>query len=219
LPIINIKMVNVKFNLTKKHIYFLVGVLVVVSLGFVLATIPNPGHDYTQIRPCGVNEILKSDGTSWSCFSTSVLVGPPGPAGPAGATGPQGLPGATGPQGIQGPAGPAGASGQKNCVGATTNSYTGAQVGGYSGGNAKCSAPSQYPGSRMCTAADFAGLIPSFNGWYNSFLAISGSSTISNDCLGWLSSSGSYQGNYWSASGPNPASVACSQSKPILCCA
>jgi len=59
----------VKIDIQKKHAYFLVGLLAIVSLGFVIAQIiPNPGHDFSQLSAClNPGEILKSDGTTWNC--------------------------------------------------------------------------------------------------------------------------------------------------------
>ena len=55
-------------------------------------------------------------------------------------------------------------------VGATPDTYNGAGVGGYSGGDAKCVA--EYTGSRMCVSSDFANGRPgAVSGWYNTFEA------------------------------------------------
>lgn len=60
--------------------------------------------------------------------STSVVVGPPGPAGPQGERGPQGEPGPAGPQGEPGPAGPQGPAGPMTYIampqGVSTTSTT-----------------------------------------------------------------------------------------------
>jgi len=71
--------------------------------------------------------VVVLDGWSGVCPSVDVggagvVVGPPGPAGPAGATGPagpQGDPGPAGPQGDPGPAGSAGPQGDPGATGAT----------------------------------------------------------------------------------------------------
>jgi hypothetical protein len=44
------KMVKINFELKKRYVYFLIGLFVIVGLGFVLAqTVPNPGHTSAQI--------------------------------------------------------------------------------------------------------------------------------------------------------------------------
>jgi hypothetical protein len=64
----------VKVEFTKKHLYFLAGFVVIIGLGFVLATIPNPGHSFSQIETCGANKILKMDssGSAWTCGNDDV---------------------------------------------------------------------------------------------------------------------------------------------------
>jgi|GEM_PF-4052604 len=114
--------------------------------------------------------------------------------------------------------------GVKVFVGATWDSYDGAGVGGYDGGDAKCAA--QFgAGARMCAANDFVNIRPWATGWYNTFQAINWWSVYhENDCAGWRSNdpSGSYIGKYWRVDdqiyGSMPYIGACRESYPILCC-
>lgn len=106
----------------------------------------------------------------------------------------------------------AAAGGGATCVGATTSTYTGSGVGGYSGGDAKCNA--QYAGSRMCAAADFAVTRPTVPGWYNTFTYKS--STSPADCTKWTSEDPSTEGAWWATS--YGYFRACSLSVNILCC-
>ncbi|MFH1591895.1 MAG: hypothetical protein ABIB47_00825, partial [Candidatus Woesearchaeota archaeon] len=108
----------------------------------------------------------------------------------------------------------------KTYVGATPSSYTGSGVGGYSGGNSKCNIV--YPGSRMCTAADFANSRPTSTGWYSTFVSHPApGSTYSKDCLGWSSFSSGDAGPFWFTTTGNeggPGTNPCSSLDPILCC-
>ena len=78
----------VKIDVKKRHVYFFIGLLAIVGLGFAIAAIPNPGHAYTQLEPCSSGTpILKSNGASWGCSDTDDLIGPQGPQGPQGPPG------------------------------------------------------------------------------------------------------------------------------------
>ncbi|MBI4837450.1 MAG: hypothetical protein HY813_03560 [Candidatus Portnoybacteria bacterium] len=119
----------------------------------------------------------------------------------------------------------AGGSGLRKFVGPTPNSYNGAGVGGYAGGDAKCAVA--YPGSRMCMSADFVSIKPTAIGWYNNFASWYyynpvTSGYIGTDCRGWTSSASSAGGNWWyydSSSGTSyPYLYPCDTSRPLLCC-
>jgi len=108
----------VRIDLEKKHVYFFIGLLAIVGLGFVIAEIPNPGHAYTQLEPCpSGTPMLKSDGVIWDCYDTSELVGPQGDPGPPGVAGADGAPGSQGEQGIQGEQGEQGIQGLQGIQG------------------------------------------------------------------------------------------------------
>ena len=115
-------------------------------------------------------------------------------------------------------------------VGATPDTYNGAGVGGYSGGDAKCVA--EYTGSRMCVSSDFANGRPgAVSGWYNTFEAgcfetSGGTSCIGgweSDCRSWTSEVGSeWLGGYAWGLGPfgryHGLWTRCNATKAILCC-
>ena len=107
-------------------------------------------------------------------------------------------------------------------VGTTANTYNGACVGGYSGGNIKCNAA--HTGSHMCTAADFALSGPptaaTENGWYSAYAASSTSTgDLINDCAGWTDSSTARHGVYWVVSGSGrPNYRSCNIVYKIYCC-
>ena len=66
------KSVNINFNLSNRAVYTLITFLVlsVVGVGVyaIAGTTPNPGHAFTELQPCTTaGEILKSDGTTWTC--------------------------------------------------------------------------------------------------------------------------------------------------------
>ncbi len=66
------KSVNINFNLSNRTTYTLITFLILAVIGVgvyaVAGTTPNPGHAFTELQPCnGVGEILKSDGTTWTC--------------------------------------------------------------------------------------------------------------------------------------------------------
>lgn len=108
--------------------------------------------------------------------------------------------------------------------GKTSSTYNGAQVGGYAGGDTKC--VTEFPGSHMCSTADFAlyGIPPIGNyGWYSSYLdyyfvtnAYSSLSAHSSDCGGWASSNYLFFGQVWGYNSPGYNS--CNNSSNILCC-
>jgi hypothetical protein len=107
--------------------------------------------------------------------------------------------------------------------------YAPGEIGSYANGNAICNAPSAYPGSRMCTAADFSFYgppTPSSLGqyWYSTYASASMApdSDIINDCAGWTSSSLGEYGTTWFKAGSSsqysyPESCNAG-SLPILCC-
>jgi len=104
-------------------------------------------------------------------------------------------------------------------VGATTATYNGAEVGGYTGGDAKCA--TAFPGSRMCTSGDFANGLPTVTGWYSSFnYKISNASYINDDCGGWTKTeaNGFYHGPRWDSVNQKPIVNGCSGAEKILCC-
>jgi hypothetical protein len=85
--------------------------------GFVIA-----GNGTTSVQFDSKEGTTTSHEAALSLTLASAAVGPPGPAGPAGATGPAGpqgpagAQGPAGPQGATGPAGPAGPSGSQNLL-------------------------------------------------------------------------------------------------------
>ena len=100
-------------------------------------------------------------------------------------------------------------------VGATAVTYNGAEVGGYSGGDAKCN--TAFPGSRMATAADFANGRPTVSGWYSGLIYDAYSPYPNNDCVGWADSTAGYFGFYWNAGTPAAAISQCNTKNKILC--
>ena len=107
-------------------------------------------------------------------------------------------------------------TGLKTFVGTTPSPYTGAGVGGYSGGNSKCAA--EFGSSaRMCISSDFVNGIPTDNGWYNNYLwAGDVTGNIINDCRGWTATGGGESGPVWL--GNRPIVIQCTTSYKILCC-
>ncbi len=108
-------------------------------------------------------------------------------------------------------------------IGATTQSYSGQDIGGYDQADAICN--SNYPGSRMCVTADFAIGRPTVTGWYNTFsFALYSSGWYVTDCNGWKSGNplgASYtMGNRWEAANGFGRPVAClsGNASPLLCC-
>ena len=116
-----------------------------------------------------------------------------------------------------------GESGLKPFVGFTSASYTGSQVGGYSGGDAKCAA--QFgTGARMSYAGDFVYGIPTgltTAVWYNTFAAFKSVNPIGEpeilqfNCYGWTSADPNRSGPAWFAGIPNYNS--CNLAIPIAC--
>jgi len=109
----------------------------------------------------------------------------------------------------------------KTYVGTTSASYTGAEVGGYSGGDDKCS--TQYgPRARMCVGTDFANGRPTGLGWYNTFGFPPDTTALDStiyECEGWTNSGGSVRdAPYWQVSGQRPSFNGCETSQLILCC-
>jgi hypothetical protein len=102
----------------------------------------------------------------------------------------------------------------RSYVGATAGTFDGAEVGGYDGGNSKCSA--LFSGSRMCTAADFANGRPDTTGWISAFVSASDGTRSSNDCSGFLISLNNVYGQVLNPGGPAIAS--CDLPQKILCC-
>ncbi|MFO0780422.1 MAG: hypothetical protein U0519_00800 [Candidatus Gracilibacteria bacterium] len=128
------------------------------------------------------------------------------------------------------PKGPKMASTVSLYVGQTSSTYNGSGVGGYNGGQAKCSAA--FADSHVCTAKeiansyeyDAAGPIASASGnaWINNgppaYI-----SDLSNDCKGWTSNepvSDGYSsyGSTWKFSTKYSLISHCSRSLPIACC-
>ncbi len=111
-------------------------------------------------------------------------------------------------------------------VGATSLTYTGAGVGGYSGGNSKCAAT--FAGSRMCMAADFVNGTPGAqDGWYNTYTFQTQAAYASGgDCLNWtqnMYSGFSLVGPCWMYFGVSfpqysGGMCGCSTSHRVLCC-
>lgn len=102
-------------------------------------------------------------------------------------------------------------------VGATPSSYNGLEVGGYSGGDAKCESEFEgsYSGIRMCTGSDFASGVPDEDGWYSTFFVYD--DTTGNDCKGWTDKLLGY-GSFWNSDESRPTKKACLSSYKILCC-
>ena len=113
-------------------------------------------------------------------------------------------------------AGGGGGGGLRTYIGATSTSYDGVGVGGYSGGNTLCNLA--FSGSRMCMAADFINGRPKSEGWYSTFAGTQISGQNLQDCQGWTSNAGTQYGPMWDAGSNNPSNAVCSAQKKILCC-
>ncbi|MBE2252188.1 MAG: collagen-like protein [Myxococcus sp.] len=167
------------------------------------------------------------------------MAGPAGPAGPVGATGaqgpagPQGAPGPAGPPGATGPAGPAGPVGPAlyldgglafpndtpTFAGFTSATYTGS-LDGVVGANQKCHA--EFPGSALCTIADFDRSNPlvaptALGAWIDSDRATSGARNRSS-CGGWTIGTTADYGTNLNATGVFVGQVYCNNIKPLACC-
>ncbi len=67
-----LKIKKLQINFTDKWFYTFVVVISLIAIGVgvyaAAGTTPDPGHPFTQLQPCDVEgEILKSDGTTWTC--------------------------------------------------------------------------------------------------------------------------------------------------------
>jgi hypothetical protein len=97
-----IRLRRVNINMSNRSFYSLITLSVLILLGAGILVVDayvssnGVGHSYSELQPCGNEQILKTANGAWSCTDIPSLVGPQGPAGP------QGLPG-TGPQGPPGP--------------------------------------------------------------------------------------------------------------------
>ena len=116
----------------------------------------------------------------------------------------------------------------KTYVGVTSNSYTGSQVGGYSGGNAKC-VSAFGTGTRMATSTDFVNGLPGVaagtKAWYSTFEyvydLVPGNDPNYyqvDDCKGWKDSSVGRWGAAWfGGTDAQPSRARCDFSLPIIC--
>ena len=243
---------KIQINLSNKVFYSLMTLVIIFALAFVVyAAAPNPGHDISEIDTSegliwdssrlvvdqggaielgGQNSIANpvSDGRPYIDFhygtgsaedrNVRVINDADGQLTLEAST-----VRVTGNLNVEGSG--SGSGGLKPVVGATSSSYDGAGVGGYSGGDAKCAADFG-TGARMCSAADFALGIPSPDGWFNTFIAsaagaVGSSVDAVNDCGGWTATTSGgnlFLDNTGIGGAHLPAAVSCTASFPILCC-
>lgn len=72
-----LKIKKLQINFTDKWFYTFVVIISLIAIGVgvyaAAGTTPNPGHPFVELQPCNTaGEILKSDGTTWTCGADDV---------------------------------------------------------------------------------------------------------------------------------------------------
>lgn len=75
-----LKIKKLQINFTNRWLYTLIVFFSLIAIGVgvyaAVGTTPNPGHPITALQPCNTaGEILKSDGTTWTCGTDDVGTG------------------------------------------------------------------------------------------------------------------------------------------------
>ena len=110
--------------------------------------------------------------------------------------------------------------------GTTGSIYTGAQVGGYTGGKAKCETACGSTLAHMCTAHEMSIsrqqniTIPAQDLWISAFIGNQSNapSTTTSDCDGWTVDATGNSAVYSTAAGRFATYAQCNQTFDIACC-